>query len=836
MLGLVVASCSPAPVPGEKLEVVPVATEQTSEVYSTSASFKLNTKGISQIAYKVVKGELVVEPDLPVLYSSAIEEGSFVETVDGENNLTVYGLEGNTEYTIYFVYAKGDEFVLLSQKFTTPEYNQMITIIDRTANSITVHFELPKDKYFRWVMNKRDDYLAMKKMYMYSDYDFLMQGFMITGSQTMKLTTGDELTFFGGDPNSPYDQYPVEIFPGYPLVFMLAQCDEEGEVYAKENPEFNYGGGGGGIMPLTKAPAPMNVASDYTEVHDATDAAMIIDSLYARQYSFGGFTKVESKVEAKVIKDSPRKVTLSCNSDEDVNYTAAVFTAEEYRNNIYYCDERGIAPAILYQSFGNEYSGATELSSNSDIHKFEVGDTCYFVIASRYDDEYTILGSETISVIIPEPTAPKADIVITPMTAPEGYSGANTVWFNIKSPSKNVEYIEYLMNYSKEWMGMEKMYSVEEMLDRYGLKIDDKSIIDQINSDAGYNQWFSSYENTESKLAIYAYNSDDIPTLCTAVNSTTEIPAKPRVESPLFQSLLGDWTASAKFWYSEYDETTFTSRDVEYSGKSKVTISAGPTEAPDTFGPGSDGYEGVYTYFLNAAKNQGFTDDQAAVYAQIKVADLYDEYVEYQQMYTNKYRGQNRLVCLGFDFAHEYYSSWDLFVDPTFSVIDTDQLFYCYGPKFFIELEADGKWYLVCDPEVINIAPISAVYDGDCVFVGYNANAQGPVKIDKFPIEMAADGNSFTIKPVVIDGVEYRPSPAVNNMQFYIYLSRISSDIVFTKGYTPETSTSATSSMTVDTDTLNKIIEKGKGKQRMVRTRLPMTKDGMLPRPNVYEL
>jgi hypothetical protein len=123
-------------------------------------------------------------------------------------------------------------------------------------------------------------------------------------------------------------------------------------------------------------------------------------------------------------------------------------------------------------------------------------------------------------------------------------------------------------------------------------------------------------------------------------------------------------------------------------------------------------------------------------------------------------------LCLGFNFAHPDYNlgivqtPYDLFISDEFSVATVADMFYDFGPKWNLEIDAEGNVWLPINIE--REFPMSAFYYGiDYTFymlaVGDKSYLGGPVYdysgnllLDsRFPVEVSEDGNTLTIKPIV---------------------------------------------------------------------------------------
>jgi hypothetical protein len=123
-------------------------------------------------------------------------------------------------------------------------------------------------------------------------------------------------------------------------------------------------------------------------------------------------------------------------------------------------------------------------------------------------------------------------------------------------------------------------------------------------------------------------------------------------------------------------------------------------------------------------------------------------------------------MCLGYNFAHPDYNlgvvqtPWDLFISDEFSVATVSDMFYDFGPKWNLEIDADGSVWLPIDIE--REFPMSAFYYGiDYTFYmlaigersylgGDVIGTDGTTVVEaRFPVEVSDDYNTITIKPIV---------------------------------------------------------------------------------------
>lgn len=357
--------------------------------------------------------------------------------------------------------------------------------------------------------------------------------------------------------------------------------------------------------------------------------------------------------------------------------------------------------------------------------------------------------------------------------------------------------------------------------------VDFGTFMNAINSNDGYDIGFTSWEHTESMLMVASFNEDEKMAVYEGKSTSLPEPDKERVDSPLFDDLKGDWTATCQAQWQDYTGT------YDQKVSFKVTLAGGPEQGPSSVSAmDSKDYDALFSYFKESAMKNGQDEATAEAYAKTKVAELFDEYKSEATRYAGKYRGQNRLVGLRFDAAHEYMSAWDLFCDLDYSAYDTEELFYDYGPKLFLEISKgeNGKDKLELTADQSCVAPVSAWKNYEVLFVGYNSAVYDNAPLGHFPVTVSSDKNTITIGGVEADDVMCYPSPAYYSfVNQPVFISKITSPITLTRGWTePEKKMAPIAKALEQTTVRAEMVASHKG-NRFMRTSLPWTKDGLLP-------
>ena len=379
--------------------------------------------------------------------------------------------------------------------------------------------------------------------------------------------------------------------------------------------------------------------------------------------------------------------------------------------------------------------------------------------------------------------------------------------FNIKAPNKDVVGSYWACNYAREFEVMfNAKYTYADLLKgNYTFTSDELALI---NSDEGYTVSFPTIDGEVTRFAAYGCNVE-----YTFNNINPEVEGqgwadyrapmaekKNPVSSPLYAALEGDWTATATVIAKEkLEDGTEVSRNLTHS--SKVTISSAAPYVPEVMD------ESIYALYQGKDK-----DEVDGMYEELQM--LTDQFTEY------RLEGQNRLLCTGFvDF--DYYKNpgrmdirtpYDLFTATDYVSIDVAQAVYDFGPKWYLEVLEDGSVIVPFNstylPPMHNWT-IYAKYQWEAYsfYVGGAGDGMGVIDasdlIPGFPVEIASDMNSFTIKPIVLSdgGAEqklYMNALGIDpqNPTGLEIIATVISDIVFTRGWDEPAQTHAAPNVT----------------------------------------
>ncbi len=376
---------------------------------------------------------------------------------------------------------------------------------------------------------------------------------------------------------------------------------------------------------------------------------------------------------------------------------------------------------------------------------------------------------------LPQPTKPAPELEVTVVETNSPYE----INFNIKCPTKDAASGCSIANYEKEWL--KTKMTAQEILDTYGYPFNTVELL-QINSDEGLTITYTSRPNEKTYLAAMIANDEGTQTYSEAIIGQTPYePAREKVDSELFESLKGEWTATANVSYSIYNSET--EQYDPHTGTHTCTVTIGDVEYPESL------YEEDYEAF----ERHGISREDATAY--------YEEFKAAAKTFNDNTHAQNRILVNGYDFGGDvvpyfrYADPYSLFVSETYNGYTSEMPIYDFGPKWFLEIAADGtvtapfnvnyftpmaSWYTergaIYESHFIAFDPINKVP------VTYMGDAEGNAVNGHFPVEISEDGNSFTLKPIVHSGISYYPNAIIyfGDNQYAMSVSVVS-EVVFTR-------------------------------------------------------
>ncbi len=800
-----VSACTedPTPTPGGKVETkVEVAVAET---MANGAAITVTTQNVKEFAY--VKRDTEI-PATAILQSDELKTVIKETEVLTTTNITITGCSAGETYTLFFAFRLADDSIYEEVKrveFTTTSYgDNVLTVVDRMYDGFSVHIQIPEEvkergNALRYTTTSMAMFNYMKSMGKGS-YDNLLYN-AAQWTTTDKTVICDDYHSVERDEDGEviYDEegniagasfYDPKV-PGEPGYFLVGEFEymtdteertvlyideESGEIKSKRVNDDSYWESTVWWYPAGWQPGYYNPLYDWVAWYN--DKENDPDNFDTENYWTGYYERLyvetlpaetlEGNVEIKVTDVTPIDACLSFTPSDDVlQYCILVCTESEFETQILPLLENNeehlrwfTGSYFAMMSFGIQMGqGPTDvwLSDWFIDTKGMAGQEIRVLVSGIGDSEGKKQSFATTTFTLPEVTLPKPEVVVTPIKSDDPYS----VTFNIKNPNPDNEITEayFACNYEREFDAILKEYSYTSLLKGMGNALD-ATAVGLINTPEGFNFTISSRENATTRLAVLAYNwegssnnPDDPNTKAVAEYTTPNANFPTRVNSELFTKLQGEWEASAsmKNYVAVTDSEGNATGEYKYEDAgtytSNVTI-AGGIEYPETLS------EEVYDLYAEWGISREKTDE------------LFEEFLAMAEQYNARTRGFNRLLCLGYNFAHPDYNlgvvqtPYDLFVSSEFSVATVADMFYDFGPKWNFEIDADGNVWLPIDIE--REFPLSAFYYGiDYTFYmlaigersylgGDVINNNGQTIIEaRFPVEVSDDYNTITIKPIV---------------------------------------------------------------------------------------
>ncbi len=763
----------------EEEEEVPAASAGPSlEVISTGSHYgeiTLTTSGIADYAYLCYEESDVPSelPEASVFYRT----GTTGTCTDGANTVTISGLDNTSTYHAYFALRTTEDAYyedILDVTFTTTDYDEGITIAEVYYDGFKAHIKVPQEvkdrgNVLRYCYTEMFYYNTMKPG-MPDAQNLLWNGGVYTADEVTIDDSNDNINY---DEESETQNHDVMV-PGEPIYLMVG--------------EFAWGTG-----------FALQGEGWYSWLFDEeawADASFETLGYDESPYWTGYYEKVLFRTKEPSVLDASVNATFEMGAtrgtmyvepdDEIVSFCVMLLDDATYKTILesYLPEEylQWFATSFVAYYYGYAYtfsgSGAIDIDEYLTLqpevlyHAFVVG---------LGDSEGTTQSFEHYEFETPAKSMEEPVVEVTAIANPSGEESPYEAWFNIKAPNSDVEYAYYAANYEREWVSSFKSYTGTQIVNNNGSYCYfSSSELSLINSTDGYDVMFASRPNATTYLAVLGYNEEDT---CNTLNfnSIDEADSEPavdkyttikenynQIESELFTSLLGDWTAS--YSLRSYDATYTTN----------VTIVSG-VDYPETLA------DSVYTIY----GNYGFDKDE--------VDALYEEFKEECDIFNESVRGNNRLLCLGFGQSLEYQSPYDLFVSQTYSSYNNAAILYDFGPKWYIEIASDGSISVPFNSA--RFYPLSSwatSYGSYITYylmgrdIGSSSVVSGYVtygddyKTLYFPTTLSDD--VITISPLTYDDTDYYMNAGRFNSSYITYPDgTICSDVVMTRGASAET-------------------------------------------------
>lgn len=741
---------------------------------STSAVFSLRTSGISEYAWAVYSDVPESAPTEDVLFM----DGTAGTCADGDSEFTVSALEGATDYILYLAAkTSGDEYYgeVLSAQFTTADYSEMITVINADYSSVSVHLEVPESvkengNALRYVPVDLFTYNS-NRMGMWginSDASMLqMNGgpeHCVTDSGTLVFDNSEESTYM----HNPFA-------PGEPLVFMTGEFSW-GEVYGNE----------GYLVPLFDEEGFMAASMENPDVNDADYWTGAYDKkiiMLREPGELDATVKVDMDIKAVTgsIKFTP--------DPEVYQYCVFIMDNATYDMILGYLDDNEDYLQWFSTSYAAFMSGAVALTGNQEILLqdmfWNVPEDSHFhmIVTALGDEQGTSQSFQHIEFDTASKSLEAPVVTVTPVGG-DVSDDPFSVKFNVKNTG-NVPVVsaKYAANYIREWESSLTYMSYADIASS-GYAFSDAEI-EKINSAEGLELNFNSIDGMTTRLAVLAYNEENTENVieyggpAVAEQSAPYQPADQRVESALFDELPGVWTMTAEVSSYDYNQGGYVSNGPQ---SIKVSVYNGLDDYPETLP------EDVYALYPDMSKDE--------------VDALYDEFKMEAEAFNAKVRGQNRLLCVGFGYENSPYAfkaatPYELFCSSEYNGYDVASLFYDFGPKWYLEVSADGS--VVVPVDFTFMRPMQAWTGGPYYMVGLDtvSGENNVIVTGTFPVEVASDNSSVTVGALTdpsFEGIGFYPNAMVDYGYYQsIFGNRIDSELTLTRGWTGDSSSTAMS-------------------------------------------
>lgn len=517
--------------------------------------------------------------------------------------------------------------------------------------------------------------------------------------------------------------------------------------------------------------------------------------------------KMDAKVNIEVADIGPVNATVIMTPEEGVEQFAyGIFDDAALNIMKELCDGKeeffqwAVSSFFGVYTFGTGVSaGVTEIELEDIFVSVPSNSNIHVLVTAMGNSNATVQSFNSFTFQTTEKSMGAPEIIVTPL---EDESSPFLAAFNIKCTTYNdptrgaVDECYYGANYKKDFI-LEANREGSSYFSLAQSQPFTDAEIKMINSAEGYTIKIPSIDGETTRLAVAGFNVENTPndfnfrdiTECPAVaDCTTPFrDYKPYVKSDLFETLTGEWTATA----------TLSDKTVH---KSRINLSNGitegvhyPSELPDS----------IYTIYKEVAD-----------YEKAEVDGMFEEFKTQADIYNkNRIEYQNSILMEGWIDKDKYgrlnyYTPWDLFISREYSGVDVKSMFSDFGPKVYLEvsegdkLSISGDMYYMPPVSYTSIPYYLAGYspdrtsaEGNVVFYNiYETETYTPLT---FPVELSADGNTLTIKAWKdSEGITWYPNLVGSDVTGYVIDAMIVSDIVLTRGWNEKSSTSVSAPAT----------------------------------------
>lgn len=795
---------TPQPEPDDPTTTAPLLEVKVKTADQTSAEIEINAKNIMEIAY-VVSGEQSDMTMPAVLFAT----GTKVDPTETSVKLT--DLDANKTYWVYFA-AKVDasnfyeDILEVEVKTAGYSFDKMLTLMDTELMGYKIRITVPDEvknepeKYgIRYNFGSLLDVLLAKyEMGRLWSVSLMENGHGCMGWQETQVDTTvyinpwnenrlnpDGTTYIDPESGEPVMLH-MPIAPNEPYIFTAGQyryghLDETGWgwSYGSEEKDWGY------YVPLFdqaawhaeygQAPSKSNLVID-----EAAGTIITGEEKYWADNSFGKNgtfqtllfkTKepelLETEFEVIVDNVSPIDAQVSFLTDENTYvYSYVICNDATYRSMVgdLLLGHEEWLQWLVCSFYGMNHLAFPTMAGNATVSARDFNGVALSE-ENLYHILVTVTGDEEGSKqkFIHETFETTAKVMGTPVievTPVEDNQNEYFAKFCVKAPNKDIVRAYYAADYKREFL-LEVNAGELKYPDLCQNAFSEEDI-QAINSDEGLIMQINSTDGQIMRLAVLGYNEEETANdlyspeksgkACPAVADcrTKLLDMVPKVNSPLFETLEGEWTATAKMHVREYDSNN-NLQEYYSTFTTKIEI-LNTIETPALT-------QEVYDFYAGYGYSKEATD---ALYEDFKrEAGLFNNY---------RLTYRNRLLCLGWFDYDGYYtpsrlstmSPFDLFMHDTYSCIDNAQIFYDFGPKWYLEIDADGNVTVPFDqwqtPPMVN-------WQSSVFFLGaYNQEtnhgyrsavlserpeAEGEVIMPaEFPVEVVSN-DKIVIKPVM---------------------------------------------------------------------------------------
>ena len=656
------------------------------------------------------------------------------------------------------------------------------------------------------------------------------------------------------DPNSPevisgeagVIQYYYNFQPGEPLVLLLmeadyADCDCSDPACGKKHPTIDWGWGAGWYW------YPYNLEA-YKDAHYGGDLPNMgvggsTSTVDPNQFWYEGawYRQIELrlpgpkkfdgsvKVEFQNITTKDAEIILTPD-EQTFGYFLAIYAdTDEYGQG--YSDMTSTyldGDESLWQWFTTSemggYFGVQQVEASKGVQTIKLSEyfgtlqagMTYHVLVNALgrvkgdDGDYVVDFSaqnfQHQTFTLKNYTKKAPNLIVT---AAEPYDPWE-VKFNLKNPdwqTNRIDKVSFAVNEARMFEAYMKTYGysyTDMAMMNAGITALKDTDIDAINSPAGADIIFDFYEKTSVTAVFIAWNeegrvSDPDSSEYPGYATTSTLAMQPVEHIPHLSkltALAGDWTATAtvNVWDPEAQVHTPVTKSW------KVTI--GDLTSPDALTPEQ------YAIFEKYGQNKEKADAYLA------------EFKELEAAYNASVYGQNRVLCTGWAVSEEgeLYTAtpWDLFVMDGYSATTTSNLFNDFGPKWFLQVNANGDVFIPVN--YTRVAPLTSWYNRQNYYLcGANYNKKYAMlydpsdtkSVESMGIEVEIkDENTFVLKEyqiayyqtdennkpivdengeVIVELVSFYPNVVYELAAGGIahYNNYVSSDVTLTRGWNP---------------------------------------------------